>query len=292
MQLRDMLALEMFKRRMSMAEVAKQLSTKRATVGKIVRRLKKAGLIDINRETKPFTITVLDVAPANGGYIKEGYLTTEQGGLLRKLWGLRNFACKFSIEKGQLPPEKSGWRQFKKGWRGGLVLAHYVRGCRVELYWGSKHRTLVIYASPDMEANDPRALENDAIDLIKGHAHWLAEKLGWSLSEQLNVLGRAIPIKRGEYDNRALQGVAKTFRELGLTPVYHEKGKIDKSPKPAAFQIYTAEQAARVWEAPQQIDKLLAGFEDYNKNIKLHLKVLRQMSKTLKRIDEKGGLRP
>lgn len=242
MLLRDKLILELAAKGLSMASISKELQVKRAIVVKRLKVLERQGHVYINRTERPYTLKVLEVTPKNGGYIKRG-----------NLWGLRNFAVKFQF-KG---PEPTSWRPFKKGWRGGPAYSNYIRGVRVEAYVGTRGaRTLVVYAPSDMQGEHPKVLEHEAIAWCKRLASYLEPKLGWQVTAQLDILGSVIPIKKGEYEYRPLKQYAKTLRDQGLTPIFTQHGKIDKSPKPAAFQVYTAGYAEKLLEAPATIEHI------------------------------------
>lgn len=282
MQLRDRLVLEYLARSYSMSTIAKELQIDSSIVSKIIKRLEKRGLIFVDRSVKPCNIKTIDATPPNGRYIQRGRIPT---------WALRNFAVKFTFSGN----EPSTWRKFKKGWRGGAAYIKYVRNSRVEAYIGKHTRTLIVYAPRDMDGDDARVLQHEAIEWCKKTAYFLAEKLEWSIEEQYSLSGGVIPIKKGEYECRPLKPYAKRLKELGLLPIFHKHGKIDTSPKPHAHQTYTAEHAARIWEAPIVIDKLAENFETYNQNIVKHLAVLDEMSLTMKEIRDglkKGEKKP
>lgn len=202
-------------------------------------------------------------------------------------WALRNFAIKFKFTGN--PP--STWRKFKKGWRGGPAYIKYAWATRLEVYMKkTPPHTLLIYAPRDMEGTHPRTLELDAIEWCKVRAERLSERLGWHIQDQYALQGAPVQIvRKGEFEARQLKQYARTMQKKGLTPIYHEHGKIDSSPKPAAFQIYGREWAERMWEAPAVIDKMFEKFELYNQNIVKHLSVLDEMSKTMK--DIRDGLK-
>lgn len=289
MRLRDSLVLEYLTRDYSPTKIAKELNVKPPIVYKIIKRMEKRGYLLVDRSCYPHAIRVLGLTPINGQSIQEGLKTGVGKGVKAALiWALRNFAVKFNF-KGDAPRT---WRKFKDGWRGGPAYIKYVRNSRVEAYMGKRGRarTLMIYAPRDMEGADARVLEHEAIEWCKRQAAYLADKLSWTISEQYALSGAVVPVKRGEFECRPLKPYAKKLRELGLTPIFHPHGKIDKSPKPAAFQIYTGEWAQRVWETPAILDKMADSFELYNQNIVKHLSVLDEMKDTLKAIrkDLKG----
>ncbi|MFA6035350.1 MAG: hypothetical protein WC759_00135 [Candidatus Micrarchaeia archaeon] len=308
---REPLALDYWSRGLSISQAATELGISRKVAVELAEKLEKAGKILISRDVKPWRIQVLHVT-ANAGYINPSNSISEKLGNSECIWGLRNFALKFAFQ-GRIPHPRSMWVPINDGWKGGPAFNHYIRGARASIYFGKNRptATLVLFAPPDMEDNDAKALEHEATEWCKRTASWLAGKMGWTLEAPYNVLGEVVPIRKGEYDCRPLRPVAQKFAELGALPIYHKDGKMDYSPKPAAFQIYgPASQADRVWTAPYRLDTLetninrfvdglveqRAAQKDYNANLKKHLRVLGKMErnqdatyKLLKRLEKTVG---
>lgn len=277
--LRDHIVLECLANGMSKAAIASKLGIARAIVGKIVRRLERQGLVIVDISHYPHQVQVVGGVTNNGGGSSQGYITSGIGGVTTPAWGLRNYAIKLTFT-GPAPP----WRPFRAGWRGGQAFLLYARNCRCEAYIGSKGaRTLVIYAPKDMQGDTPRALEFEANSYCERTANLLAEKLGWQLGSQRTMLGQVVPIKKGEFEANHLKEYAVKLRDLHLTPIHTEHGKIDRSPKPAAWQVFGREWAERTLETPAEIDRI-------NASLDKHLMALAKIEKAVeiitKRLDE------